>query len=83
MTIEINEEIADIRKAYNHIRNLQNTISLSDDNASLESAGYELEKVLNQLEDYIEEQHKEHTELYNAICEENRKAKEKRRGTNE
>ena len=76
MTIELYDKRADIQKAYHQIRVLQETIILSHNNENLKSAGYELEKVLEQLEDYIEEQDKERSENYNAICENNRKERE-------
>ena len=76
MTIELYDKRADIQKAYHQIRVLQETIILSHNNENLKSAGYELEKVLEQLEDYIEEQNKEHSELYDAICENARKERE-------
>jgi hypothetical protein len=54
MKRDINEEYDDIKKAYNHMRNLNKTIKLSPNNANLESSCYELEKVMSELEDYPE-----------------------------
>ena len=54
MKRDINEEYDDIKKAYNHMRNLNKTIKLSPNNTNLESACYELEKVMDELEDYPE-----------------------------
>ena len=76
MTIEIYDKLLDINRAYHQIRVLQETIILSHNNENLKSAGYELEKVIEQLEDYIEEQDRERSENYEAICENARKERE-------
>jgi len=54
MKRDINEEYDDIKKAYNHMRNLNKTIKLSPDNANLEGACFMLENVMDELEDYTE-----------------------------
>ena len=54
MKLEINEEYDDIKKAYDHMRNLNKTIKLSPDNANLEGACFALENVMYELEDYTE-----------------------------
>ena len=54
MKLEINEEYDDIKKAYDHMRNLNKTIKLSPDNANLEGACFMLENVMYELEYYTE-----------------------------